>query len=133
MAQIKPLSKGTPFDNQSLKQDICMKKEDATTINPSSIQACQKAGLKVHNVSGEHPASGLVIRDAQGRRFTVSEDLEIVSAGVASADVSVDRRAITGGTRTRTVLAQHAVKSYSRQVQSRARRIRSKAKMKQSG
>lgn len=97
------------------------------------IQACQKAGLKVHNVSGERPASGLVIRDAQGHRFVVNEELEIVKVEAVNAGVSAYRKAVLGGRRTRAVFTQRTGKTNSRQGQSQVRRVRGKVKMKQSG
>lgn len=97
------------------------------------IQACQKAGLKVHNVSGEHPASGLVIRDAQGQRFIVNEELEIVKVGMASADVGVYRRTVPGGRRVQAVFAQRIENTNPRRRQSLVKRVRGKVKTKQSG
>lgn len=97
------------------------------------IQACQKAGLKVHNVSGERPASGLVIRDAQGHRFVVNEELEIVKVGTVNAGVSVYRKAVPGCRHSRAVFAQRTGKINSRQGQSQVRRVRGKVKIKQSG
>ena len=97
------------------------------------LQACQKAGLKVHSVSGERPAAGLVIRDAQGHRFIVNEDVQIVSVGVANAGVDLNRRTAAGGMRTHTTVVQRAGRTYPRKGQSRARRMRGKVNMKQSG
>ena len=97
------------------------------------IQACQKAGLKVHNVSGEHPASGLVIRDAQGHRFIVNEELEIVKVGAASAGVSVYRKAVPGGRRMQAVFAQRVENTNPRRRKSLVKSVRGKVKTKQSG
>ena len=47
--------------------------------NDLFIKACEKAGLKVMKNAGSHVAEGIVIRDDQGRKYTVDSDARLIS------------------------------------------------------
>ncbi len=46
--------------------------------NDLFIKACEKAGLKVMKNARSHVAQGLVVRDAQGRKYTVDTDGQLI-------------------------------------------------------
>lgn len=47
--------------------------------NDLFIKACEKAGLKVMENAGSHVARGLIVRDAQGRKYTVDSDGQLIT------------------------------------------------------
>ncbi len=94
------------------------------------LQACQKAGLKVHSVSSGHPASGLIIRDAHGHRFVVNEELEIVQVRSVRKNVGMHHGSEPSGRHTQAVFAQRDRKIDSRQGRSQVKKAQGKVKAK---
>ena len=45
------------------------------------VEACQKSGLKVNSKARKHIASGLVIRDGEGCKYTLNPNGELVQTG----------------------------------------------------
>lgn len=47
--------------------------------NDLFIKACEKAGLKVMKNARSHVADGIVVRDDQGRKYTVDSNARLIS------------------------------------------------------